>query len=197
MPSSARYPYRTRLPPFPTRRSSDLDDATAGREDDGRDEPEQHALRVVRKRRARRDLEEPEIERVLRLVPVGPCPELPPEEEHEQHRSEEHTSELQSLTNIVCRLLLDTPTARGSPLSLHDALPISTTRPPAARMMGAMSPSSTLFASFGNGGRDVILKSPKSSVFFASCQSAHAQNCRPKKNTNNTDRKSTRLNSSH
>src|ERR1039458_4833500 len=52
-------------------------------------------------------------------------------------RSEEHTSELQSLRHLVCRLLLET-TAAGrrrrllndpapteiSPLSLHDALPI-------------------------------------------------------------------------
>ena len=29
------------------------------------------------------------------------------EEKGRQHRSEEHTSELQSLTNIVCRLLLE------------------------------------------------------------------------------------------
>src|SRR5438046_372450 len=39
-------------------------------------------------------------------------------------RSEEHTSELQSLTNLVCRLLLDTGTCLFSILSLHDALPI-------------------------------------------------------------------------
>src|SRR5438046_1667154 len=37
-------------------------------------------------------------------------------------RSEEHTSELQSLTNLVCRLLLS-PTQSYS-ISLHDALPI-------------------------------------------------------------------------
>src|SRR5437016_3062828 len=41
-------------------------------------------------------------------------------------RSEEHTSELQSLTNLVCRLLLDTPTTEIYTLSLHDALPILT-----------------------------------------------------------------------
>src|SRR5437016_3680335 len=40
-------------------------------------------------------------------------------------RSEEHTSELQSLTNLVCRLLLATPTTVSYTLSLHDALPIS------------------------------------------------------------------------
>src|SRR5262249_58636399 len=33
-------------------------------------------------------------------------PERPPAERRRHRRSEEHTSELQSLTNIVCRLLL-------------------------------------------------------------------------------------------
>src|SRR5699024_1174164 len=40
-------------------------------------------------------------------------------------RSEEHTSELQSRFDLVCRLLLDTPLAYLYALSLHDALPIS------------------------------------------------------------------------
>src|SRR5262245_14681641 len=40
-------------------------------------------------------------------------------------RSEEHTSELQSLRHLVCRLLLEvTPTTTIYTLSLHDALPI-------------------------------------------------------------------------
>src|SRR5690606_38740836 len=39
-------------------------------------------------------------------------------------RSEEHTSELQSRENLVCRLLLDSPYRDISTLSLHDALPI-------------------------------------------------------------------------
>src|SRR5437016_4278142 len=39
-------------------------------------------------------------------------------------RSEEHTSELQSLTNLVCRLLLARAHTLTSTLSLHDALPI-------------------------------------------------------------------------
>ena len=47
-----------------------------------------------------------------------------------QERSEEHTSELQSPNNLVCRLLLeknffnDTATTEIYTLSLHDALPI-------------------------------------------------------------------------
>src|SRR5262245_9366363 len=40
-----------------------------------------------------------------------------------QPRSEEHTSELQSLRHLVCRLLLSSPSAIYT-LSLHDALPI-------------------------------------------------------------------------
>src|SRR5262245_33893652 len=39
-------------------------------------------------------------------------------------RSEEHTSELQSLRHLVCRLLLDPASSHTYTLSLHDALPI-------------------------------------------------------------------------
>src|SRR5207302_1251666 len=39
-------------------------------------------------------------------------------------RSEEHTSELQSRENLVCRLLLDPAPTELYTLSLHDALPI-------------------------------------------------------------------------
>src|SRR5699024_3727069 len=39
-------------------------------------------------------------------------------------RSEEHTSELQSRFDLVCRLLLSPPLSLFSPLSLPDALPI-------------------------------------------------------------------------
>src|SRR5262245_12534359 len=39
-------------------------------------------------------------------------------------RSEEHTSELQSLRHLVCRLLLAPPPTETYTLSLHDALPI-------------------------------------------------------------------------
>src|SRR5262245_52531288 len=42
----------------------------------------------------------------------------------DRRRSEEHTSELQSLRHLVCRLLLDPATSQISALSLHDALPI-------------------------------------------------------------------------
>src|SRR5699024_3171332 len=39
--------------------------------------------------------------------------------------SEEHTSELQSRFDLVCRLLLTTASTHTITLSLHDALPIS------------------------------------------------------------------------
>src|SRR5690349_19439476 len=48
-------------------------------------------------------------------------------------RSEEHTSELQSRRDLVCRLLLDPATPDPYPLSLHDALPIWSPPPRPAR----------------------------------------------------------------
>src|SRR5947207_224127 len=42
-----------------------------------------------------------------------------------RERSEEHTSELQSHSDLVCRLLLDPATTEIYTLSLHDSLPIS------------------------------------------------------------------------
>src|ERR1035441_6612531 len=47
-------------------------------------------------------------------------------------RSEEHTSELQSLRHIVCRFLIDTGTTEIYSLSLHDALPICSTSCPSS-----------------------------------------------------------------
>src|SRR5438034_1238201 len=43
-------------------------------------------------------------------------------------RSEEHTSELQSHSDLVCRLLLEAVSTYIHTLSLHDALPISSSR---------------------------------------------------------------------
>src|SRR5690242_5725602 len=57
---------------------------------------------------------------------VVPSVAIPVANAHAAARSEEHTSELQSHVNIVCRLLLEnaTPSPQTYPLSLHDALPI-------------------------------------------------------------------------
>src|SRR5438046_6866732 len=46
------------------------------------------------------------------LLVIFPCHSLT-----SIHRSEEHTSELQSLTNLVCRLLLEKKNAAGGPLA--------------------------------------------------------------------------------
>src|SRR5450432_2570900 len=51
-------------------------------------------------------------------------------------RSEEHTSELQSRSDIVCRVLHDTPTTVTYTLSLHDALPVSRTMAASKLMPG-------------------------------------------------------------
>src|SRR5258706_141244 len=95
-------------------------------------------LRTLRS--ARSDLRRQDPRRLPRLRP-----ENVPQDRRLARRSEEHTSELQSLTNLVCRLLLekknnrhrshtllffffnDTATTEIYPLSLHDALPISNT----------------------------------------------------------------------
>src|SRR5690242_5799321 len=58
-------------------------------------------------------------------------------------RSEEHTSELQSHVNLVCRLLLDTPTTSIYTLSLHDALPIWDLAPPERRCCSASATGSS------------------------------------------------------
>src|SRR5207249_3905562 len=52
-------------------------------------------------------------------------------------RSEEHTSELQSRFDLVCRLLLDRQPTHSYTLSLHDALPISFTVQPSNTVAGA------------------------------------------------------------
>src|SRR5690242_8410544 len=54
-------------------------------------------------------------------------------------RSEEHTSELQSHVNLVCRLLLDAAPPEISTLSLHDALPIFPRHPPGVLTAGRSS----------------------------------------------------------
>src|SRR5262249_60334643 len=75
---------------FPTRRSSDLDAAAPGRRGD-------------RGRRPRLRRSQPGRRVLLHL-----CRRVPgPEDRAQERRSEEHTSELQSLTNLVCRLLLE------------------------------------------------------------------------------------------
>src|SRR5699024_6629638 len=61
--------------------------------------------------------------------PPPPGQQIPADgREHDRERSEEHTSELQSRFDLVCRLLLATAPPLPSPPALHDALPISAER---------------------------------------------------------------------
>src|SRR5947207_10877752 len=80
---------------FPTRRSSDLSDRKAWRSND--------VLAPVRR--------EPDpaiaVEAVLRSNPSAGKWAQPPPEQPSHTRSEEHTSELQSHSDLVCRLLLE------------------------------------------------------------------------------------------
>src|SRR5687768_9129088 len=125
MPSSACQPSRRSLPSFPTRRSSDLRPADLPRGVRGRRHGRGRGRDRLRDRLVR------PAHRGRRFAarhrhPAGaggggggdrlPGPG--------RARSEEHTSELQSRLHLVCRLLLASPPADPSPLSLHDALPI-------------------------------------------------------------------------
>src|SRR5437867_1539767 len=125
MPSSACHLHLRAPHPFPTRRSSDLPDLLrALRRDDllaGEAGPVLSAPLLPR--RPRRDpVRRPSrgrdrgalVARPQAAVPAGRL----------ALRSEEHTSELQSPYDLVCRLLLATSTSAPHTLSLHDALPI-------------------------------------------------------------------------
>src|SRR5262249_61131941 len=81
---------------FPTRRSSDLGRADVSLSPPLRVLLESPRLRAPRSRGRHRDL-------AARLPRGGGARRGPAQPD----RSEEHTSELQSLTNLVCRLLLE------------------------------------------------------------------------------------------
>src|SRR5690606_41839308 len=85
----SRCAHRRDLPPFPTRRSSDLQGRPRGL---SRDRRHSAGLQLqVPRRKGRRA---GALARKARLSRT-------------RHRSEEHTSELQSRENLVCRLLLE------------------------------------------------------------------------------------------
>src|SRR2546430_7120777 len=50
--------------------------------------------------------------------PLPSSPAFGPEARHHDRRSEEHTSELQSQSNLVCRLLLEKKKTHFDPLSI-------------------------------------------------------------------------------
>src|SRR5690242_9083751 len=130
MPSSACHSAPRPLPPFPTRRSSDLPPEA--------DSPPTAlaGLRALARERLgpEPDKAGPAATRTMAAIvrDLKGMPEILVTREHTHRiklRSEEHTSELQSHVNLVCRLLLATPPPDLSPLSLHDALPICRPRP--------------------------------------------------------------------
>src|SRR5690606_41051336 len=90
-------------PPFPTRRSSDLPVrqivGEIGRPEDFPPTGEDHLLRVE-------PILAPEVRTQRRTVPLQQGKERQEFGFKASNRSEEHTSELQSRENLVCRLLL-------------------------------------------------------------------------------------------
>src|SRR5690242_7024726 len=103
-----------------------------------------------------------------------------------QLRSEEHTSELQSHVNLVCRLLLVPATTQLYTLSLHDALPISCVIT-SGNFEARASANAEKFASLPplvnvplNGPfhptRSPIQRTVSNSIFDASCERASVAN---------------------
>src|SRR5690606_40117059 len=94
-PFHRQYPHFLRLLPFPTRRSSDLRELAAG-------------------------APQPVVGDHFPACVLGPHPLRPAagdepadRPDSNRHRSEEHTSELQSRENLVCRLLLEKKKTRA------------------------------------------------------------------------------------
>src|SRR5207302_10972232 len=103
-PSTPSSPHLRTLPSFPTRRSSDLcdprsDDHTAGLQEFAAFQGQAEACMIGVDAN---DLSQVE---VGHGVPPEPVPIV--DEAIKWNRSEEHTSELQSRENLVCRLLLE------------------------------------------------------------------------------------------
>src|SRR5947209_874548 len=130
MPSSACSCHHPYVHSFPTRRSSDLVLRTLG-------EGEEQLLERRRLRRQGHDqragLDQRLRELRDRVLAVRGEQHLSLLEarvlDARLSRSEEHTSELQSRQYLVCRLLPAPATTRMYTLSLHDALPISSSGP--------------------------------------------------------------------
>src|SRR5262245_60805443 len=126
MPSSACSASASARPSFPTRRSSDLREMRERLERDLLSRIPRSADDVPTSAKSVRGALPSGAVAVEFLVhrPYAPA-EGPEGSRTRKGRSEEHTSELQSLRHLVCRLLLAPPPPRHAPLSLHDALPIS------------------------------------------------------------------------
>src|SRR5690606_36943054 len=90
----------------------------------GNPKPQSMGFFSTRNRADLLPIDELETEFYLRLTAVDKAGVLAKVTAILGERSEEHTSELQSRENLVCRVLLDVATPRGAARSLHDALPI-------------------------------------------------------------------------
>src|SRR5262245_53402697 len=199
MPSSACPLTHPHLPPFPTRRSSDL-----GEKPEPEFEPEP-----------------PPEPQAPRRAPTGqgagipglpPAPARPrsvfgrerrigetdPGDPLKRPRSEEHTSELQSLRHLVCRLLLAPLPTRISLLSLHDALPISARSPsPSSNPNPRPSPRPRAGPPRARAPGSPASRRPPPAPAASSAASAASAKPTPATPSSARDRKSTRLNSSH
>src|SRR5262245_2082173 len=126
MPSSACDGAYRRLHSFPTRRSSDLCSGVSARVWQGFTS----GMTICRRQRPiwmTSGMLVPDGTFLRVNLPSAPLRMLTSGEPEmaDSQRSEEHTSELQSLRHLVCRLLLATAPTAVFTLSLHDALPIS------------------------------------------------------------------------
>src|SRR5688500_8521572 len=199
MPSSACCGRVPDLHSFPTRRSSDLRRGRAQRRRGGlayrRDPGGTRLVSFLRRRRGhgphgRAGFRQARSHHLGHRHRAGDLGGL--------RRSEEHTSELQSPCNLVCRLLLAAAASQTSTLSLHDALPIF-----AAGVLSAVAAALHI---------GVILGGPAWYRFFGAgegmARMAERGSAKPALITLGiaivlaiwaayADRKSTRLNSSH
>src|SRR5207249_2557741 len=113
-------------------------------------------------------------------------------------RSEEHTSELQSRFDLVCRLLLDPAPTGLYTLSLHDALPIYGARQPPLAIVWYICATSRGLRSVAPSRAEAngcTSRSTPSRRTLASTRSMPSSV--PRRAVATLDRKSTRLNSSH
>src|SRR5262245_24054865 len=125
MPSSAFYSVPRDLPSFPTRRSSDLIARSRSSDLHGQFVRRVGLHKVARNcAGGRRSAGRVIATLVIQIADEVDDAQLAAGELVLSARSEEHTSELQSLRHLVCRLLLSTLSPEIYPLSLHDALPI-------------------------------------------------------------------------
>src|SRR5437773_807994 len=113
-------------------------------------------------------------------------------------RSEEHTSELQSHHDLVCRLLLATSCSEIYTLSLHDALPIFEEKPSGSGPSVVKLEIRVSVCFCINSSASARVKTPVVQPSFVQAEAPMAlANANVSGISHPSDRKSTRLNSSH